>query len=180
MRGSPTPSRRLADALLAALLIAAPVVTGGQERLADADKLGRLEAIYAEDRQAFPEVPAVAPADLAGLAAAGRLVLVDVRTPAEQAVSQIAGAITAAEFEQRRAELAGAVVVTYCTIGYRSGLYAERLRAEGWDARNLAGSLLAWTHAGGELVDPEGQPTKRLHVYGERWDLAAAGYETVW
>jgi sodium/bile acid cotransporter 7 len=158
----------------------APALAAAQERLSDAEKLVRVEAMYAEDRKAFPEVPALAPTDLQSWAAPSRLVLVDVRTPAEQAVSRIASAITAAEFEERRAQFAGAVVVTYCTIGYRSGLYAERLRAEGWDARNLAGSLLAWTHAGGALVDPAGRPTRRLHVYGERWNLAAAGYETVW
>ncbi len=180
----PLPLRRLGRLIVrrpwAGALLLVASTAAGQERLSDAEKLARLEAMAAEDRRAFPEVPAVAPADLEGWLRGGRLVLVDVRTPAEQAVSRIPGALTAAEFEARRPELAGAVVVTYCTIGYRSGLYAERLRTEGWDARNLAGSLLAWTHAGGSLVDPEGRPTRRLHVYGERWDLAAAGYETVW
>jgi sodium/bile acid cotransporter 7 len=150
------------------------------EDLEDPEKLARVETMYAEARQSFPDVPSVAPAELPDLAAGGRMVLVDVRTPAEQEVSRLPGALTTADFEARRAELAGSVVVTYCTVGYRSGLYAARLRSQGWDARNLAGSLLAWTHTGGALVGPDGQPTKRLHVYGERWNLAAAGYETVW
>jgi hypothetical protein len=34
--------------------------------------------------------------------------------------------------------------------------------------------------SGGELADATGAPTRRLHVYGERWNLAADGYETVW
>ncbi len=147
---------------------------------AAAEKRAAVESMYAGYRESFAEVPSVGPGELAALQATARVVLVDVRTPAEQAVSRLPGALTAAEFEERRAELAGAVVVTYCTIGYRSGLYAQQLRAAGWDARNLAGSLLAWTHAGGELVDAQGRPTRRLHVYGERWDLAASGYETTW
>ena len=46
--------------------------------------------------------------------------------------------------------------------------------------QNLAGSMLAWTHADGELVDSDGNPTKRLHVFGKRWNLAADGYEGIW
>jgi sodium/bile acid cotransporter 7 len=49
----------------------------------------------------------------------------------------------------------------------------------GVDVLNLEGSVLAWTHAGGPLVR-DGVSTKRLHVYGRRWNLAADGYETVW
>ena len=106
--------------------------------------------------------------------------LVDARTPEEQAVSMLPGAITQQEFERRAEDFKGRRVVAYCTIGYRSGEYTEALRADGWDAHNLSGSILAWTHAGQPLETPDGAPTKRLHIYGPKWDLAAEGYETVY
>jgi hypothetical protein len=58
--------------------------------------------------------------------------------------------------------------------------WTERRRSPGDPLSPKSISLLAWSHAGGPLVDGEGRPTKRLHVFGARWDLAAEGYEPVW
>ncbi len=91
----------------------------------------------------------------------------------------IPGAITQQEFEQRQESLRGQMVITYCTAGYRSGLYAKKIQKEGWRVRNLEGSLLAWSHAGGPLVGSEG-PTKRIHVYSADWSLEASDYDPVW
>lgn len=57
------------------------------------------------------------------------MVLVDVRAPAETAVSMIPGAVTKAAFEQAAAHYAHHTVVAYCTIGYRSGKYCQELGA---------------------------------------------------
>ncbi len=143
------------------------------------EKVRRIEDLYDGYIASFPEVPAVTAVEFRQRLADGEILLVDVRKPEEQEVSMIPGAMTREEFESRADELRGREVVTYCTIGYRSGLYAQELRAEGWDARNLRGSILSWTHAGGPLAGPDG-PTRRVHVYGERWALAADGYEQVW
>ncbi|MDE2752464.1 MAG: rhodanese-like domain-containing protein, partial [Gemmatimonadota bacterium] len=89
------------------------------------------------------------------------------------------GAITSEEFEARLQELADRTVVAYCTIGRRSSEYVRRMARRGVDMLNLEGSVLAWTHAGGQLVN-DGVPTRRLHVYGRRWNLAADGYQTIW
>ena len=145
----------------------------------DAEKLTRIQEMYAGYEEKFPGVTGITAEELRALRADGEVVLVDVRTPEEQAVSMIPGAVTQAEFEAERGKYAGAPVVTYCTIGARSGEYAAKLAADGVEVRNLEGSLLAWTHAGGELAGPEG-PTKKVHVFGKRWNLAAAGYEGVW
>lgn len=145
----------------------------------DAEKLARIAAMYADYRKGFPDVPGVSAQELAALQANGEVVLVDVRTAEEQAVSMIPGALTQEDFEAERKRYEGSRIVTYCTIGARSGEYAAELQADGLKVRNLEGSLLAWTHAGGELAGPEG-PTKKLHVYGKRWNLAAEGYEGVW
>ena len=89
------------------------------------------------------------------------------------------GAIAASDSEENRQSYEGATVVTYCTIGGRSGKYAKGLVDAGVKAFNLRGAILAWTHAGGDLVDTEG-PTRRVHVHGRKFDLTADGYEPVW
>jgi sodium/bile acid cotransporter 7 len=156
------------------------LVACAQAPAGDAARRERIEQLAAEYRQEFPEVPVISVEALQAELGEGDLVIVDAREPAERAVSTLPGAISAPELELRAEELAGRRVVTYCTIGYRSSLYARQLRAQGWDARNLEGSILAWTHAGGELHDSRGLPTRRVHVYDDRWNLAADGYEPVW
>lgn len=150
----------------------------GAGALSDSEKLRRIREMYEGYREAFPEVPELSVEELLGKGA-GEVVLVDVREPEERAVSMIPGAVTREAFEADPGAWAGRRVVAYCTVGYRSGLYAAELRRRGIDAYNLAGSLLAWTHAGQKLVNADGE-TRRLHVYGKTWDLAAEGYEAVW
>jgi len=140
----------------------------------------RIAEMIAEYRALFPEVEGLDAAAVAEALETGSAVIVDVRPEPERRVSMIPGAIALEEFEARADELAGSRVITYCTIGHRSSDTASELSAKGWDAANFDGSLLAWTHAGGELIDSEGRPTRRLHVFGRRWDLVADGYEAVW
>ena len=63
----------------------------------------------------------------------------------------------------------------YVELGYATTIHA----AQGITVLNLRGGILAWTHAGGSLRDRDGE-TRRLHVYGRKWDLAPRGYETTW
>jgi sodium/bile acid cotransporter 7 len=148
--------------------------------MSDEQKLEKIQALYTKYQRKFPEVRSISPQELQEIQHDDReAVIVDVRKPEEQAVSMIPGAITAGEFEARSEELQGNLVITYCTLGYRSGLYAQQLQRQGWEVANLAGSLLAWTHAKQELVDTDG-PTSRVHVYGKDWNFAADGYDPVW
>jgi rhodanese-related sulfurtransferase len=105
-------------------------------------------------------------------------VLVDVREPHERRVSMLPGAISQQEFERDSARYRSWVVVPYCTIGVRSGLYTRALRQQGFEARNLAGSALAWAHAG-QMFEADGKPTRRVHVYDADWNLLPRGYEAV-
>jgi rhodanese-related sulfurtransferase len=146
---------------------------------ADLEKQSRIEKLYGRSRSRFPGVPEVTPAELDGLQRSRPILLVDVRNPEERAVSIIPGAITPEALEERWGEATTRPVVTYCTIGHRSGIAARRLRERGVDAYNLAGAILAWTHHGGELISAEG-PTRRVHVSGPKWALQADGYEAVW
>jgi sodium/bile acid cotransporter 7 len=112
------------------------------------------------------------------------LIIVDCRDNAEQKVSIIPGAVPKKHFETMLETDSEAVkakeVVAYCTIGYRSGLYAKKLGSKGIAASNLKGSMLAWTHEGGELVDLTGVSTRNVHTYGRRWDLTRSGYTSNW
>lgn len=157
------------------------------------DKQAEIARMYAEYEAEFPEVRSMTASELMerldaersdpegreGPEGEGELVLVDVRPEAERRISMIPGAIPLDELEADPARYAEATIVTYCTVGYRSGLVARELQDRGYEVLNLHGSLLSWTHAGGELIDSEGT-TDRVHVYGKRWDLAPEGYRTTW
>lgn len=132
-----------------------------------------------EIRKDYPDVPTMSAAKLLETLKSGDIVLVDVRTAREREVSTLPGAISADDFEARLPEFSDRTVVAYCTIGLRSSDYARKMRKRGVDVLNLEGSVLAWTHVGGDLQDA-GAPTDVLHVYGRRWNLAADGYRTVW
>ncbi len=147
----------------------------------DSDQARRdqLEAMYQKVRRSFPEVAELTVEEFRLRNRDEEMVLVDVRAEEEQAVSMIPGAITARDFEELEEEYRGKAVVTYCTVGGRSGMYARDLTAKGWTVYNLEGAILAWTLDGGPLIDADG-PTKRVHVYSRRHNLAADGYEPVW
>ena len=166
-------------ALLAALLV--PAAIHAQSRDTEAGRRAILERTVAGIRADHPDVATIAAAALREALPTGNFVLVDVRTDKEREVSTLPGAITAKDFESRLEELVaeGRTVVAYCTIGARSSSYARKMGRRGVKVLNLEGSVLAWTHAGGDFVSKTG-PTRRVHVYGRRWNLAADGYETVW
>ena len=152
-----------------------------QTPLDDAARLAHLEALSSRYQTWFPTVPEVTAAQLAQRLDQGEpLVLVDVRTAAERAISTLPGAIPAEVVARDLDAYRGQQLVAYCTIGVRSGEWAEEQRAKGLDVRNLRGSILAWTYLGRDLVDPEGAPVRRLHVYGAAWDLARTDYAAVW
>ncbi len=138
-----------------------------------------LDEMVAQVGRRFPDVETIDAATLRERLDADGIVLVDVRSPKERAVSTLPGALTPQEFEDRRGELGDCTVVAFCTVGARSSTYARRMGRKGVPVLNLKGSLLAWTHAGGELTDGS-SPTKKLHVFGPKWNLAADGYEGVW
>ncbi len=166
-------------ALAAALLV--PAATHAQSPDTEAGRRAILERAVAGIKADHPDVATITAAALKEALPTGNFVLVDVRTDKERAVSTLPGAISAKDFESRLEELVaeGRTVVAYCTIGARSSSYARKMGKRGVRVLNLEGSVLAWTHAGGEFVSKSGD-TRRVHVYGRRWNLAADGYETVW
>ena len=134
------------------------------------------QALNAEIRHKFPDAPRIRTPELvAWLRDSGRQPprLLDVREPAEYAVSHLADAQrvepgsdpTALGLPKTQP------IVTYCSVGYRSAEYAEKLRRAGYThVRNLEGSIFAWANEDRPLVS-DGQPVKQVHPYNRTWGL---------
>jgi rhodanese-related sulfurtransferase len=136
----------------------------------------RIEELVLAIESRVADVPVVlAPQLLQELSGAQPPLLLDVRDADERAVSVIPGALS-----ELGSIAPGTRVVVYCTVGLRSGISARELRTRGIDAVNLRGGILAWLAAGGTLVDPAGNPTRRVHVYGRRWNAVPEDVEAIW
>ena len=108
-----------------------------------------------------------------------RFVIVDVRGEAEADVSIIPGAITKSEFERDTGKHLDKLVIAYCTVGHRSGLYAQELSTQGWDCYNYKGSILDWCENQLPLITTDGRETNRVHTYSSKYTVAK-GYEAIY
>jgi sodium/bile acid cotransporter 7 len=166
--------------LAAALLFLATVHSvAGQNTMTDAEKKQTVYDMYAGYKKDFPAVIDVSPEEAAALLEQDRVVFVDTRKPEEMAVSMLPGAVSQNDFVNHLETYGDKSVVAYCTVSYRSGVFAREMAEKGITVKNLVGGILAWTLEGGKVYDSNGLETKRIHVYGDRWDYAPAGYETV-
>ena len=136
-------------------------------------------ACTANTKGDFPSVRDIFPKEARERFDQGRVIFVDTRKPSEMAVSVLPGAITQDEFTKHPERLFGKTVVAYCTISYRSGIFAREEAERGIEVLNLKGGILAWILEGGQVNDAQGKPTRRVHVYGEKWDFAPSGWESV-
>lgn len=131
-------------------------------------------AVRGQIARQFPGVRQLPPDTLAAWQRAGRsVVLVDVREAAEFAVSRLPGARRIAPGADAAA-LAdvpkSATVVAYCSVGWRSSAFAERLRQAGFaDVANLDGAIFRWANEGRSLVDAAGQSVRLVHPYNRLW-----------
>ena len=107
-----------------------------------------------------------------------RLLFVDVRKEAEQEVSMLPGAITDKEFLKKPGAYRDRLVIAYCTIGYRSGGFAQKLQKKSIPVLNLQGGILVWLHAHGKVYK-HGKAVNRVHVYGKKWDLVPSAYKSI-
>jgi rhodanese-related sulfurtransferase len=149
------------------------------DAMSEAGKRAKIETLYRDYKKDFADVQDIAPAAAMELLKSNSAVFVDVREKKEQEVSMLPGAITEQEFLSHLDRYRDKVIIGYCTISYRSGKLAEKLKAQGVVMLNLRGGLLAWVHDGGKVYDRNGE-TLRIHVYGRKWDLGPKGYEAVW
>ena len=107
------------------------------------------------------------------------VVFVDVRSEAERNVSIIPGAIDQAEFEKNLERFRSRKIIVYCTIGFRSGVYTQKLNKKGVAAHNLVGGVLMWAYYKNKFVRG-GEPTNKVHVYGKEWNLLPQEYIAIW
>ncbi|XP_051891451.1 tRNA uridine(34) hydroxylase-like [Pristis pectinata] len=119
-----------------------------------------------------------------------RLLLLDVRSPAEYEVSHLEGAVRVdpetTDMEQVVRELGPAEclkdkeVVCYCTAGYHGSEMAQKLHKalvsgseqEGQESPkvyNLDGGLVKWANERKPIVDGKEQPTQLVHPYNKVW-----------
>jgi rhodanese-related sulfurtransferase len=99
----------------------------------------------------FARAPAVDPLAASDRIAAGTVLVVDVRQPAEWNGGHIRGAvhIPLTQLATRIDRIpAGKTILTVCRSGHRSSAAAATLRRAGHDVLNLRGGLTAWTRAG--------------------------------
>ncbi|MGE4233087.1 MAG: rhodanese-like domain-containing protein [Bacteriovoracia bacterium] len=139
----------------------------------------QIEEMFSGYQKEFPDVPVITEVKAAALLNSMDSVFVDVRSPAEQKVSMIPGAVTQADFERNGKNYKQFKVIAYCTIGYRSGLFAAKLKKRGYDVYNLKGGILAWVNGNHQIRDEAGT-TRRVHVYGAKWNLLPDSYEASW
>jgi len=160
------------------LLLLVPQSGWGGENQTDAQKKEIIYKMYADYRKDFPEVAEILPAEAMKRLREGRVLFVDVRQQEEMAVSMLPGAITEKEYLKDPAAHKDYTVVAYCTIGYRSGMFAQKMADKGLAVKNLCGGILAWCHEGGKVYAGKAE-TNRIHVYGKKWDYPPRGYESV-
>ncbi|MFC1585095.1 rhodanese-like domain-containing protein [Fibrobacterota bacterium] len=147
----------------------------------------KIRKLFSELTKDQTRVPVIKAWQMQKIMEDSNLVIIDVRQPAEQAVSMIPGSLSPPDFADTfkdPSSLTGKQIITYCTIGYRSGLYAEQLISMGLSVHNLEGGLMAWTHVLGPLICRTKQgkqnSTREVHTYSEEWNLLHPDYTPVW
>lgn len=162
----------------------------------NSERCHRLNRFY---QGLFPDVPTLDSRDFVRTFDANNnnstpVVLVDVRTLPERNVSMLEGAVSLHEFEERVVPFLSpeTKVVTYCTIGYRSGMEARRLQDRYAHLEGRISSLdgiVAYTHALAnnneekknkeavpKVVDRMGSETSAVHTFGRKWDCVHGDY----
>jgi rhodanese-related sulfurtransferase len=133
-----------------------------------------MDAVRQTIRKRFPHVPQLATAELAAwLADTNRPapLLVDVRELGEFDVSHLPAARHLQTVDAVRRALASnaAPVVVYCSVGYRSSAFAEKLRRAGLtNVFNLEGSIFQWANEGRPVYRGDRRATT-VHPYDRKW-----------
>lgn len=142
---------------------------------------GDLDRLKQHIRKEFPSVRQVSTDALKSRFDRGeRPLLLDIREAEEAAVSRLPGAVridpsaTPEQVLVRWPELSSArdrEIVVYCSVGYRSSAFAERLSSAGFsNVSNLEGSIFEWAEKGYPLVQGDEQrAVSKVHPYSKAW-----------
>ena len=108
--------------------------------------------------------------------------LFDTRTPEEYRISHLRSAIQidpqmpAGDFIRQYGDtLAGKSAVFYCSVGYRSSIFAQRVQREALQAgaqsvANLRGGIFRWYNEANPVVNAHGE-TNEIHPYDSFWEI---------
>lgn len=143
---------------------------GNTKRESEKVAVTRWREVKQEIRDRFTRVQHVTTAQVRTLlASATPPLVIDVRTPAEFAVSHLRGARNL-PLDAAPVELPGdRPILVYCSVGYRSAQAAERLRAAGHRVvSNYLGSIFEWANEGLPLFRGTNRVTK-VHPYDDDW-----------
>lgn len=136
--------------------------------------LDDLEKIKEITRKAYPTVPQLSTETFADWLAQGEagLLLIDVRSPTEFAVSHLQNALNLQSprgIGEAIQEGGPSKTILYCSVGFRSTRLAHILAQGGvHNLFNLEGSIFQWANEGRALYRG-GTPVKEVHPYGKRW-----------
>ncbi len=125
-------------------------------------------------RAEFPGVEQISTGELSDWLESGDAapLLLDVRQKAEYRVSHLRGAVRVDPGGDGTLPVAAgkdAAIVTYCSVGYRSSAFAERLMEQGFSrVKNLEGSIFEWANQGLPVVR-DGKEVSQVHPYNRRW-----------
>jgi rhodanese-related sulfurtransferase len=129
--------------------------------------------------ESFPDIPDISVEELLKFQKKENVILVDVRNPEEWTISMLPGAITKETFMDNIHHYKEYMIIPYCTIGYRSGLFTKEISKTKLNSKNLRGGVLTWAHAKQKFVNTDGD-SQKVHVYGEKWNLLPKGYKAIW
>ncbi len=172
--------KRLAVLLGAGAAVLAVAGLNFAQTDAPSDTEAALAATKARVAARWPGLPHISVSEASAKIESGNVVLFDVRTPEEFAVSRLPGArriepgMSARNFLDRYGnEAAGKAVLFYCAVGARSSTMAtkvaDQLKAQGaTGVYDLAGGIFAWHSERGRLVN-DGGATDYVHPYDEKW-----------
>ncbi len=125
-------------------------------------------------REDFPRVRHISTDELADLIEQqANMSLLDIREPEEYQVSHIKGAVLARDVGDAIDVLKNkdreALVVVYCSVGYRSSNIANKLARRGYtNVFNVEGSLFKWANENRPIHRGENEAT-RVHPYDREW-----------
>lgn len=141
---------------------------------------------FSEDQKDF-KVPHMLPTELETLKSSGEhMFILDTRSKDEYNISHIAGAkrVGYEDFTSEKVWMLNReyTIIAYCADGERSKYVAEYLHVMGFlDVYVLEGSLINWKNTGHEVIDAEGNPTDKIHVYNkENAKLLKGNAKSVW
>ena len=130
--------------------------------------------LKADIRKSHPDVRQMSVPDLQKRLVQGEsMVLLDVRSPEEFAVSQLKGGVSVptekALSKQVDTLQKDTLIVVYCSVGLRSAVTAQALQKRGFrNVFNLEGSLFEWANTGLPVYRGD-MKVDRVHPFDRKW-----------